>query len=112
MSLDNIQAVDSIGIDKSTGAAVLTIIDYWDWTEEHVHLVALQAKLNSYFEFIESGQILEAYPEAVGRKLCIEVICRYPISAAGQMLLEKASVVATQLDAVVTSRVHPGDSKG
>lgn len=70
MSLDKVAQIDAAGIDRNSGSVVLTIADYWDWA----HLLALQAKLNAYFRFIESGQILKSYPEAHGRTVTIEAI--------------------------------------
>ena len=106
MSLDNVQAIDAIGVDNATGAVVLSIIDYWDWSDERPHLVALQEKLNAYFEFVESGQVLQSYPDATGRKLCIDLIMRHPLADAGVSLLEKATTIAKQLDIAITSRMH------
>ncbi len=108
MTLDKTNVVDAVGTDKATDAVILTIIDHWDWNDERSHLVALQEKLNSYFEFVESGQVYVSYPEGSGKSVCIDVVARYPIPAAGQALLDKASAVAAQLGMAVTSRVHPG----
>src|ERR1700681_2135590 len=69
MSLDNLEVVDAVGTEKDGGTIVLTIFDAWDWDDRREHLLALQAKLNSYFAFVESGQIYEAYPSAAGRTL-------------------------------------------
>lgn len=106
MSLDNTQVVDALGTDRESGFAVLTIIDHWDWSEEKEHLIALQTKLNFYFEFVESGQIFTSYPEAVDRKLCIDIVSRFPISGAGQTLLRRAAEAASQLNIAITNRVH------
>jgi hypothetical protein len=67
MSLDQPNKVDAIGLEKGTDQTVLTIADSWDWTDEPKHLIALQAKLNSYLEFIESGQVWDEYPTAKGK---------------------------------------------
>jgi mRNA interferase HigB len=42
--------------------------------------VALQAKLNAYFEFIERGQVWHSYPAAKGRQLR-EFARQYPDAA-------------------------------
>jgi hypothetical protein len=53
VGLDDIRAVDAIGIDKGSGSVVLTIFDGWDWKNEEAHLLSLQNKLDTYMEFIE-----------------------------------------------------------
>lgn len=101
MALDNTNEVDAIGIEKDSGFVVLTIIDTWQWDDAPSHICALQDKFNSYLTFIESGQIWDAYPDAAGRQLVIDVIMRVPIPAIAHRFFEMASAVASQLDVVV-----------
>jgi hypothetical protein len=108
MSLENSNMIDAIGIENSTGNAILTIADSWDWNDVHAHLLALQAKLNAYFEFIESGQILDSYPAAQGRRLVIDVITRFPVPDSGRDLLVKAAEVASQLEVTIRCRHFEG----
>lgn len=56
MAIDDPAIVDAIGIVR-TGMVVLTILDSWDWEEAKSHLLALQSKLNAYFDFIEEGKL-------------------------------------------------------
>jgi hypothetical protein len=105
MSLDNSSVVDAVGIEKADGSVVLSIIDSWGWEDESYHLEALQEKLNAYFGFVESGQIYESYPDAVGKALRIDVIGRYPIPTVGIAFLEKASAVASKLQIAITNRL-------
>jgi hypothetical protein len=98
MSLDNIEMVDSVGTSIADGTVILSIIDGWDWNDHEKHLNALQNKLNAYFNFIESGQIYESYPEAEGQALRIDIICKFPIPDEGIVFLEKATVVAKELN--------------
>ena len=47
----------------------------------------LQDKLNDYLAFIESGEIYESYPQARGREIEIQVMCRYaPVGDAVRFL--------------------------
>jgi hypothetical protein len=57
MSLDNLEVVDVVGTERDGGTIVLTILDAWDWDDQRGHLLALRAKLNAYFGFVESGKI-------------------------------------------------------
>ena len=78
MSVEQRDFIDFIGVDKADGKVKLTISDHLDWLDAHEHLQVLQDKLNDYLKFIESGEIVKSFPEAVGRLICIEVIFRFP----------------------------------
>lgn len=111
MGLDKTNIVDAVGIEVSTGSVVLTIVGSWDCNDEHAHLLALQAKLNSYFDFIEGGQLLDEYPNSVGRKQIIDVITRYPLPANGHELLDKARSVTSGLNVEISTRFIPNASE-
>ncbi len=106
MALEKPDVVDAIGIEEATGGVVLTIADAWDWTNEREHLLALQSKLNRYFDFIESGEVWKTYPDAVGRGLVIEVVGRFPISETGRELLRRAAQAAADLGVQIRDRHH------
>lgn len=108
MSLDNTRTIDAVGTEAATGCTVLTITDHWDWEDKHAHLLALQEKLNSYFEFVESGQLFDTRPEASGGRVRINVVSRFPMPAEGRDLLSKASDVARHIDIEVTSERYLG----
>jgi hypothetical protein len=108
MSLDRIDVVDAVGTDKKSGAVVLNILDSWDWDDEEGHLIALQDKLNAYLGFIDSGQIYEDYPTAVGKAFRINIITRFPMPDAALAFLKEAAAVVSQLSISITHRVFPG----
>lgn len=105
MSLDNPEVLDAIGIDADDGSVVLTIIDGWEWSDEDAHLTALQAKLNAYFGFVESGQIGEFHADWRERRLLLEVLFRIPPPDSALALLKTAEFVARRLEMSVGSRV-------
>lgn len=110
MALDQPDIVDAIGIERTSGLAVLTIADEWGWENEGQHLLALQAKLNAYFRFVESGQIAKAYPDAARRQAVIDVVGRYPLPQAGLELLKRASDACAELGIQIRNTYHPGAS--
>ena len=110
MSLESPNIVDAVGIDEVSGTAMLTIADSWDWSNETEHLLALQEKLNSYFAFIETGEIYDSYPKANGRKLMIEIIGKYPLPLRARNFLEKAREAAALLNIVIATQYYPGSS--
>jgi len=50
MPIDDLSVVDAISLDQH-GVVNLTIFDAWDWTDEGVHLLAIQEKIKSLFWF-------------------------------------------------------------
>ncbi len=106
MPLEDTTKVDAISTDPA-GPVNLTIFDAWDWSDERAHLVALQAKFNVYFGFIQSGQLVENYPKAKELPLVIRVITKFPLSQAGEKLIEQAGIAAAQLSIKVHSFVLP-----
>jgi hypothetical protein len=75
MTVEDFDKIDFADIDRESGNVNLTISDHLDWNENKgEHLLALQNKLNSYLEFVESGQIYVKLPSAIGRQINIRVI--------------------------------------
>ena len=104
MTVDNASVVDAVGLERLTNEAVLTVIDHLEWTNLNEHSKMLAGKLNRYFGFVESGEIYAAYPDAKGRKLRIDVVCRFQPTAEAVAFLEKASAVAGEYDCAFTWR--------
>jgi len=77
MSVQESDVIDFVGTDKRTGAITLSISDHLDWQGANEHLFILQAKLNRYVDFIESGDIYEHKKPISGKKIIIQVIGRY-----------------------------------
>ena len=77
MSVEESGVIDIISIDGQTGHAILTISDHLDWSDSIHHQTILQAKLNAYLAFVESGQILVNYPDAAGRSIVFKVVLKF-----------------------------------
>ena len=107
MGLENVSVVDAVGTETTSGCVVLSIIDSWDWSDEHGHLLALQSKLNSYFGFVESGQVHEAYPAAQGKLLRIDLISCYPLPIATADFLKNPQTVAEEPAISLRWSAHP-----
>jgi Family of unknown function (DUF6572) len=61
MALSDPDKIDFIGIAPD-GYCVLTLADDVDWSDPAGHIERLKAKLNTYVEFIQSGEIDRSYP--------------------------------------------------
>ena len=89
MAIENSNVIDFCAVDKQ-GNVVLTISDHLMWDDTKGHLLLLQSKINAYLRTIESGELLENYPEARDKKVVINLVMQYWPSPAGHQYLEKA----------------------
>jgi hypothetical protein len=91
MSVESPNVIDVVGIERTTGRCVLTISDHLQWSQEH--LVALQAKLNGYLRYIESGEVYVSYPESKAREFVIEVALLYRPDEMASAFLERVRAI-------------------
>jgi hypothetical protein len=93
VSVEQFDVVDVVSIDKTTGHVILTISDHLDWSNSIAHQIALQTKFNKYLSFVESGEILERYPDAEGRPVAIKVVFKHKPDEEGWQFLARAKEV-------------------
>jgi hypothetical protein len=97
VSIDQRKVVDFVGIRSADGRCTLTISDHLPWSDP-AHVAQLEDKLNDYLAFIESGEIYQKFPEARGREIEIQVICKHmpPEDAALSFLDYAAKKIRTR----------------
>ena len=110
MSVEQTDVVDILGIDRKTGHVVLTISDHLDWFDIIGHQTILQKKLNTYLAFVESGEILEQYPEAKSRPVSFRVVFQVPPDESGRAFVERARQVIESAGFTMRDEVFIGDS--
>jgi hypothetical protein len=93
MSVEQLDVVDVMSIDPNSGHVVLTISDHLDWSDTEQHQQILQRKFNAYLAFVESGEILQRYPEAKGRSVMFDVVFKYRPDQEGRNFLGRARQV-------------------
>ena len=94
MSIEQTNLIDIISTNERVGEVVLTVSDHLDWSETLVHLILLQEKLNRYLAFVESGEILEKYPNAKDRTVVFRVVFKFaPDAVALDFLVRAADVI-------------------
>lgn len=109
MTVSNTQVVDILGVDRTTGICTLTITDHLEWSDQE-HLLLLQEKINTYLAFIESGEILEQYPEANKNPTIIHVVMLHEPTEEATDLLNQASVVISGAGFSLTWEVFRDDA--
>lgn len=77
MTIEDTDMVDSCGVDRATQELVLAISDHLPWDEDARHYDLLELKINSYLNYLSSGQYLEKHPEAAGMPVRIRLFCQY-----------------------------------
>jgi hypothetical protein len=93
MAVDETDRIDIIGIEPKTNHVVLTVSDHLDWSDTIGHQRVLQDKLNTYLAFLESGEVFESYPEAIGRRVTLRVVFKFAPDKSGSQFLARASEV-------------------
>jgi hypothetical protein len=98
MSVIDPNVVDIIGLGNSDMSVSLGISDPLPWNEEleYEHFLALQEKVNRYMTFIETGEIYSSCPAASGRRIRIEIRCKFAPSSKALVFLQKLSEVFGQ----------------
>ena len=91
MTIEEVDKIDRLAFNRENGDVFLIISDHLAWDEnEGEHLLALQAKLNTYLEFVESGQLYAKYPRAIGKKIIFYVVGKFPLSDEASKLYRLA----------------------
>jgi hypothetical protein len=93
VSIEQPDVIDIISTDRITGHVILTISDHLDWIDSTAHQLLLQSKLNRYLAFVESGEILEKYPNARDRAIVLSIVFQFPPDEAGRAFIAGARAV-------------------
>lgn len=110
MAVDDAKVVDFVVVETATGRVVLTIVDHLDWSDADFHLELLQAKINGYLSFVESGEIARKYPDSAGRRACIRIMAKHDLPDRGRSAFDDArNAVAQGGFDLEWQRLPPGD---
>ncbi|MGY2289173.1 DUF6572 domain-containing protein [Pseudomonas sp. SDO528_S397] len=114
MSVTDPNVIDMWGIPTwDDNTIVLAISDHLGWhdaTEQGEHLLMLQAKINAYVAFIESGEMGTEIPEALGKSPVIQVLGLHELSEQGELFIDRAAKVLEQID-IGLEFIFKGDRK-
>ena len=92
MSVEQTDVIDVVSKDKD-GTIVLSISDHLDWRNSKEHLQILQDKINTYLNFVDSGEIFEKYPDAKGHPVQIDIRFHYQPSMEAHAFLAKVKPI-------------------
>lgn len=97
MSITETKVVDIIAVPEwEPDSVVLVITDHLQWgdkAQQGEHLLLLQEKINTYIAFIESGELLESYPPATGKKPKIRINGLYEQPQQAEVFIDRVTEV-------------------
>ena len=106
MTVTDSKTIDLIGVERSSGKVILSIVDHLEWDSDD-HLFVLQDKLNTYIEFIESGEIYDSCPQAKDKTVGIElVVCNSP-NQEGILFLQRVKAIIERRGYEFRIEKHP-----
>jgi hypothetical protein len=91
--VDQPNVIDVLSFDPVAQETVLTISDHHDWSGTARHQELLQQKLNAYLALVESGEILEKYPDAERGRICFKIVLKFRPDDDGFLFLKRAQKV-------------------
>ena len=71
----NPHVVDLITDDPSTGEVVLVMLEERRWGTSSDQLRELEAKFNSYLEYVLGGHLAQQYPAYAEKSVCFQIDC-------------------------------------
>ena len=110
MGLDRPDVVDAIGTEKTTGLVILTIMDSWDWEHTQRHLLALQAKINAYLGFVQSGELWQEYPVSPRTGPVINIVFRFDPPEQAMRFLNQVQALCIEKEIGFRYSTWPGSS--
>jgi hypothetical protein len=75
--------------ESPSGEIALIMSETRPWDGSPERLLELQNKLNTYYAFVESGELYERYPQAKGRPLRFQLDTLEPLDPATQQVAEE-----------------------
>ena len=99
MSVHETDTVDYIYVEEQSEAPVLVVSDPLGWTppEEDPHIELLREKLNTQIVFVNTGQLVQVWPEfRDGKIVWVEVAARCSLTPRAEEFYHHASKVMAE----------------
>jgi hypothetical protein len=73
--VEHAHVIDIIAHDSKTDEVTLLMLEQRPWDGSELRLFQLQEKINAYLSFVLDGEMAEAYPQFVGKKIRLQLDC-------------------------------------
>jgi len=101
--------VDLITPDEATGEVVLVMLEERPWGADPEQLRQLEAKFNSYLEYVLGGHMARQYPDYAERPVRFQIECTAnPPASARPFLTAMTNFAAGEQIRLVVAVVEPG----
>jgi hypothetical protein len=75
VTVENPDVIDQITRSEDGSAFTLDMIESRDFSGSQEQLEQLVAKVNSYVEAIQTGRLVQQYPEMAGKQINVRLVC-------------------------------------
>ena len=86
--IEETSILDLVTCDEANRVVALIMIATQPWTEERV--LALQSKTQRYLDFVESGELSRAYPEAQGMRVRLQLDASFALTELAKQFVVTA----------------------
>lgn len=90
MSLEQAEVIDLV-TESPSGEINLIMSDTERWDGSPERVLQLQDKLNTYYAFVDSGQLYELHPQARGRPIRFQLDTLEPLDPTTQAAADEAA---------------------
>ena len=104
----NPHVVDLITEEPATGEVLLVMLEPRSWESEPEQLRQLEAKFNSYLEYVLGGHMVKQYPQYADRRVCFRLECVENPRPADSAFFTAVSNFAAGEDIRWVVEVNPG----
>lgn len=88
MSVADASSIDLIAYMPDEECVVLVMVEDRAWGQHGMRLRDLQAKIQTYLNYVASGQLTDDYPSMLGKRVRIELRSMFPLGIREEELLE------------------------
>jgi hypothetical protein len=107
VTIENHDSIDGVGLDKSRREIVLLISDHLPWSDAEVHFRLLEKKIGGYLNFIQSGQMLENFPNADDHSIRISLIHKFEPNEIANKFLDATKIQLAAMNIALTYEALP-----
>lgn len=86
-------AIDIVTHDPATDEIVVIMIEDRAWSVDPEQPDQLLKKINTYLHFVEDGDLLQHFPQAIGQPVRLQLDCNAPPVGEAKQLVEEAQRV-------------------
>lgn len=89
MAIQDSNIVDLVSVDPEGKFVTLTVVDDLNWSDERAHFLSLREKVNTYCNYIDSGQLIDDYPSVRDIKPVISLMLFHGPTADALVLFNR-----------------------